>query len=320
MEATMRKKHFPVRRSFAGLIIIFMAGATPLLGQGRFQLEIYGGVSFFNPRDLNLLSRAEEQFNRLIFVERYLGWQGYFINDFPRITNALPVGFRVKYHLSEKLAVSVDMEGFRRTREEAISGSFTYAPSWSLTESKEYAPYRLSLQGLSVMGGLHYRFNAGRYTELEIGAAAGWARATFDFRSTWAYSIDLIAAGFIHSSVDGGTLEGDGQGDGFAAKGMVRLNRALGGRFGLFVETSATYCRLKSFSGSGRETRLGILGETAWEGAWGIKREEVEVSWGSTSISVPTNYWASWTAAQRERDFVLNLSGIRLLLGVYLRL
>jgi hypothetical protein len=316
----MKPNHYPVRRSFVGLIIIIIAGAIPLLGQGRFQLEIYGGVSFLNPRDLNLLSKAEEQFNQLIFVERYLGWQGYFINDFPRISTVVPAGFRVKYHISEKFAVSVDMEGFRRTREEAISGSFTYAPSWSLTEAKEYAPYRLSLQGLSVMGGVHYRFSVGRYTELEIGAAAGWTRATFDFRSTWAYSIDLIAEGFIHSSVDGGTLEGDGKGDGFAAKGMVRLNRALGQRFGFFVETSATYCCLRSLRGSGRETRLGIPGEAAWEGSWGIKREDVEVSWGSTSISVPTNYWEGWTAAQRERDFILDLSGIRLLLGVYLRL
>jgi hypothetical protein len=316
----MKTKPFVVRRSLAGLIIILMAGASPLLGQGRFQLELYGGVSFMNPRDLNLLSKAEEQFNQLVYIERYLGWQGYFINDFPRITNAMPAGIRLKYHLSEKLAVSVEAEGFRRMKELSLSGSFSYAPSWSLTQAKEYAPYRLSLQGLSVMGGLHYKFIVGRYTDLEIGAAAGWTRATFDFRSTWAYSIDLIAEGFIHSSVDGGTLEGDGKGDGFAAKGMFRLNRALGRRFGIFVETSATYCRLKSFNGGGRETRLGIPGETTWEGAWGIKREDIEVSWGSTSISVPTNYWEGWTAAQHERDFILDLSGIRLILGVYVRL
>jgi hypothetical protein len=316
----MKNTLSPVQRSFAGLIIILLAGAIPLLGQGRFQIEIYGGVSYLNPGDLNLISKAEEQYNRLVFVDRYLGWQGYFINDFPRITDAVPAGFRVKYHISEKFAVSIEAEGFRRTRETSISGSFTYAPSWSLTEAKEYSPYHLSLQGLSVAAGLHYRFNVARNTELEVGAAAGWTRAEFNFSSAWAYSIELTTEGFFHSSIDGGTLEGNGKGNGLSAKGMFRLNRALGRRFGLFVETSATYCRLKSFSGSGRETRLGIPGETAWEGAWGIKREDIEVSWGSASISVPTNYWGGWTAAQRERDFVLNLSGIRLLLGLYVRL
>lgn len=316
----MKNMRLPVLRCFIGLIISLLAWTAPLPAQGRFQVEAYGGVSFLNPRDLNLLSKAEEQYNQLLYIERHLGWQGYFINDFPRVSSVIPAGIRIKYHLSEKLAVSVEAEGFRRTREIATSGSFTYAPSWSLVEAKEYAPYGINLQGLSLMGGFHYRFRVGQNTDLEIGAAAGWARAEFDFRSSWVYSIDLRDDGFTHSSIDGGTLEGDGNGDGLAAKGMFRLNRALGRRFGFFVETSATYCRLKSFSGSGRETRLGIPGEIAWDGPWGIKREEVEVSWGSTSIAVPTNYWEGWTAAQRERDFVLNMSGIRLIVGVYLRL
>lgn len=316
----MKIMHFPVRRSLAGSVLILIAFTAPLSAQGRFQLELYGGVSFLKPRDLNLFSKAEEQYNQLLYIERHLGWSGYFINDFPRVSNVYPAGFRVKYHLSEKLAVSVEAEGFHQTKETSISGSFTYAPSWSLSEAKEYSPYRLSLQGYSVMGGLHYRFGVGRATEIEIGTAAGWARAEFDFRSSWAYSIDLRTGDFVHSSIDGGTLEGDGKGDGFVAKGMLRLNRALGRHLGFFVETSAAYCRLKSLSGGGRETRLGIPGETSWEGPWGIKKEVIEVSWGSASISVPTNYWEGWTAAQRERDFVLNLSGVRLLLGVYVRL
>jgi len=86
------------------------------------------------------------------------------------------------------------------------------------------------------------------------------------------------------------------------------------------VETSATYCRLKSVSGNGRETRLGIPGETTWEGNWGIKKEEIEMSWGGTSVSVPTNYWGGWTAAQRERDFSLDLSGLRLVTGLFFRI
>ncbi len=307
-------------RLIIGLLFAVFVCSPLLIGQDRFQFEIYGGISYLSPGDLNLFSKAEEQYNQLLYIERHLGWRGYFINDFPRISNAVPAGFRVKYHVSEKFAVSVEAEGFRRTQEASISGSFTYAPSWSLTEGKDYAPYRLSLRCLSVMGGLHYRISAGRSTELEAGLAGGWSRAEFDFRSTWIYSIGLYADGFTHVSEDGGTLEGDGKGDGFAAKGMLRLNRALGRSFGFFVETSATYCRLKSISGNGRETRLGIPGETNWEGPWGIKREDIEVSWGSDVVFVPTNCWEGWTAAQRDRDFILNLSGLRLILGVYVRL
>ncbi len=315
----MKNFMFPYRRFAVGLVVVLLLCSIPLAGQGRFQVEIYGGFSFLNPRDLNLLSKAEEQYNGLLFVERYLGWQGYFINDFPRITTSFPVGFRLRYQLSGKLAVSVEAEGFRRIRERSISGSFTYTSTWSLTEAKDYAPFRLSLQGMSVMGGVHYTFQAGRHTQLEVGAAAGWTRAEFDFRSTWTYSIELIDPDFVHISEDGGTLEETGKGDGFAAKGMFRLNRALGRRFGFFVETSATYCRLKSFRGSGRETRLGVPGETVWDGPWGVKKEDIEVSWGSASVLVPTNYWEGWVADQRERDFVLDLSAVRLNLGLYVR-
>jgi len=304
----------------AAVLFSMTAFLQPIAGQERFQIEVYGGLSHLNPRDLNLLSKAEEQYNQLLYIERHFGWPGYFINDFPRITSSVPAGFRVKYHISRKISVSVEAEGFRRMREASISGSFSYTPSWSLTEAKDYAPYRMSLQGLSVMGGLYYHFSAGRSTELELGLAGGWSRAEFDFRSAWTYSIGLFAEDFTHISEDGGTLEGDGKGVGFAAKGMLRLNRALGRRFGFFVETSATYCRLKSVSGNGRETRLGIPGETTWEGNWGIKKEEIEMSWGSTSVSVPTNYWGGWTAAQRERDFILDLSGLRLVIGLFFRI
>lgn len=120
--------------------------------------------------------------------------------------------------------------------------------------------------------------------------------------------------------MDGGILEEDGSGNGFMAQAMVRLNRMLGRRIGFFVETAYTYCRMNSVEGSGRETRTGIPGETTWEGTWGIKREEIHVLWGDKEVLVPTNYWGGWTESQRERDFVLDLSGFRLVLGIVFRL
>jgi hypothetical protein len=101
---------------------------------------------------------------------------------------------------------------------------------------------------------------------------------------------------------------------------MLRLNRMLGKRFGFFVETGYNYCRIKSIDGNGRETRIGHPGEETWEGNWGIKKEEIQVPWGDKSVSVPTNYWGAWIDSQRERDFVLDLSGFRLVIGVCFRL
>jgi hypothetical protein len=316
----MNNKKYRTRRITIGLLFLALACSPLLTAQGRFQVELYGGISFLKLGDLNLLSKAEEQYNFTFFIQRLLGYEGYFTNDFPRISDVVPAGFRAKYRLSETFALSLDLEGFRRTREVSFSGTFSYSPSWTEVETREYDPFRLTLRGISVMGGLHYLFRAGRPTEIEVGAAAGWTRAEFNFRSAWTMTIDLISGGFYHSSLDGGALEGDGTGRGPAAKAMVRLNQALGRRFGFFVETAAMYCRLKSIRGGGRETRLGIPGETTWEGTWGIKKEEIEMSWGSAAVSVPTNYWGGWTEAQRERDFILDLSGLRLVVGIFFRL
>lgn len=316
MAGTMRNK----AGKAAAAAVILVAAAIGAGAEDRFRLEAGGGVMFLNPRDLNLLSKAEEQYNYLFFQERFIGVDGYFTNDFPRIFMALPALLRLRCRLNRRFDASVEVEAFRSLAEDRFSGTFEYGPRWKLRTSKAYDPFRLETKAISVLGGLQFRIPAGEFTELELGAAAGWTWAAFDFRSTWTTAIDLTEEGWVYSSsVDGATLEGDGRGSAPAAKLMLRLNRALGRRLGLFVETSAAYCRIKSLSGGGRETRLSIPGETAWEGTWAIKKEAVVMPYDSAEVLVPTNYWEGWTAGQRDRDFALDLSGLRLIAGFYLK-
>jgi hypothetical protein len=289
-------------------------------GTERFQIELYGGISSINSRDFNLFSKAEQQYNDIYFIERLRHYEGYFVNDFPEIREMIPLGLRVRYKTSEKFSFSLGVEGFSRKKEITYEGSFGYSSTTAENHTKRYDPYRLGVSGYSVLGGVHYRLPVGSKTDIEAGAAAGWAKAKFDFISNWSYATSYQGISVSYQSVDGGVLEGDGSGSGFSAQVMLRLNRMLGRRIGFFVETGYTYCRMTSIEGSGRESRIGIPGEMTWEGAWGIKKEEIEVPWGNESVSVPTNYWGAWTEAQRERDFVLDLSGFRLVLGVCFRL
>jgi len=308
-------------RVVAGLFVVLSAGAAGLGAADRFRVEVYGGPMFMNPRDFNLFGRAEEQYNYVLFQERLIGWNsGYFINDFPKMTKALPAGLRLRLKLNGRFDVSVDVEAFRSVEETDVSGTFSYSAGYTLSESKAYNPFRLELQSFSVMGGLQYRIPAGKSTEVEIGAAAGWAWAEFDFLSSWTAALDLTEAGeVISSSVDGATLEGNGKGSAPTAKLMVRLNRALGRRLGFFIETAATYCRIKSLEGGGRETLLGVPGETVWQGTWAIKKDQIVMPYDSATVLVPTNYWEGWVAGQRERDFVLDISGLRLVAGIYVK-
>ena len=293
-----------------------------LAGDERIQIELYGGISYVNPKDFNLLPRSEEQFNDFSFNQRLMYMQGYFINDLRQINSMLPGGLRLKYWISPKLAFSLAVEGFTRRAETTVEGTFKYVqPTWSEALTKKYDPYLLKLSGYALLAGLHYRIPVGSQTDLEFGAAAGWAKADMSFSSTWSHTVNFQAPDYWDFlSVDGGTLEGDGSGNGLMAQGMLRLTRMLGRRLGVFVEAAGTYCRMKSIEGTGRETRLGFPGESTWEGTWGIKKEEIKMSHGEISLSVPTNYWGEWTAAQRERDFILNLSGVRVVFGICIKL
>ncbi len=305
----------------AGLLVALLAGTAGLEAGDRFRIEAYGGLMLMNPRDFNLFGVAEEQYNYILFQERLIGWTtGYFTNDFPRMTQALPAGLRLRYRLNKTFDVSAEVEAFRKVETARITGTFTYDDDYLLTETRAYDPFRLGLKALSVMGGFQCRIAAGKSTEIEFGVEAGWAWAGFDFLSSWVATLDLISGGdVISSSVDGATLAGDGKGSAPAAKLMARLNRALGRRWGFFVETAATYCRIGSFEGSGRETVLDVPGETVWRGTWAVKREEIELPHDSATVLVPTNYWEGWVVGQRERDFRLDISGLRLVAGLYLR-
>jgi hypothetical protein len=294
--------------------------SIPLAGKERFQVELFGGISFVNPSDFNLLSQAEQQYNDIYFIQRLRYYSGYFVNDFPKIRETIPAGLRLKYSISDKLSFSLGLEGFIRKKEKSIEGSFGYVSTASENHTKIYDPYRLGLSGYSVLVGAHYLIPLGIKTDIELGASAGWTFADIEFYSNWSYRAVYQGASLSYDSVDEGVLEGNGSGDGFEAQAMLRLNRMIARRLGFFVETAYTHCRLKSIEGTGSETRTGLARESSWEGTWGIKKEEIRVRWGSADVYVPTNYWGGGIAAQRERDFVLDLSGFRLVVGFYLRL
>ena len=155
------------KAAVAGVLILIVANAVGLAAGDRFRIEAFGGLMLMNPGDLNLLGRAEEQYNYILFQERLIGWtSGYFTNDFPKITNAVPVGLRLRFGLSRRLDASIEMEAIRKTEAVGIAGEFSYSEGYTLTESKAYDPYRVGIGIVAVTGGIQYRLAAGRSTEI----------------------------------------------------------------------------------------------------------------------------------------------------------
>ena len=318
MRTTISKKIIVL----VGLVCMCLALPVDVPAKDRLRIEVYGGMSFLNPKDLNMLSKAEEEYTDVYFIQRQLYKQGYFVNEFPRIFSAFPAGLRLKYRFAKKLFFSIGVEGFYQKVKDSLEGTMSYSGTdWFDNQTKTYDPFQIGLSGYSALAGLHLSFPIKGSTELEIGGAAGWTWGQFDFTNTWAHTIHFwIEDYWEFRSQDGGTLTGDGSGNGFTARVMLRLNRSLGKRLGFFVEASGTTCRLKSLFGGGSETRLGIPGEATWEGTWGIKKEDLDFEGQSKSIKVPSNYWEGWPADQRDRDFSLNLSRVQFVIGFYIRL
>ena len=65
------KKINALKHRILGLLICSLAFLPAALsGADRFQIELYGGISFVDPTDLNLFSKAEQQYKEIYFIER----------------------------------------------------------------------------------------------------------------------------------------------------------------------------------------------------------------------------------------------------------
>ena len=65
----------------ACLLAILLIFPPMSLSEEKFQIELFGGVSYINPKDFNLLSKAEQQYNDIYFIDHLRGLRGYFVND-----------------------------------------------------------------------------------------------------------------------------------------------------------------------------------------------------------------------------------------------
>ena len=120
---------------------------TILTASERFQVELYGGISFINPKDFNLFSQAEKHYNDIYFIEYLRSYDGYFVNEFPEMREVIPAGLRLRYYISEKFSFSLGFEGFTQTKEKTFEGFFGYSSTNTENYTKRYDPYQRGKDG-----------------------------------------------------------------------------------------------------------------------------------------------------------------------------
>jgi hypothetical protein len=317
--------------------------AAPAVGAsqesgGRLQIEIFGGFSTLNPKDLN--GRAEydrlyEDFYTELRYGYYHNIYGNFVTysgtvdgEFNEIKQALPVGLRLKYELSPALSVSLGFKYLSSRKDSQV----TYQYDVRLVEPdavqfydeftlfQENSPYSISVKAYVPMVGVHYRLGKIRFLNLEAFLAAGPMFASCEFMRR-RYSSSLDSYEYL-TEVDS-SMEMIGKGTGLAVEAGLQLNLRLVKHVYLLIEGGYAYQLAWNIKGPGsaetttRDSNMtGYTDSTAWDGQWTMDEGCLENEWGRFPYSYPTGQ----PGTGYRSDFNLNLSGAQVRLGLSFRL
>jgi hypothetical protein len=306
-----------------------LSADPPRAGGGfpRFRLELSAGNAWVDPTDLNLLAEADDRyqefsyetyFDHLVRNGQMRSWSRTGSGERRRVTVAPLLELRLKYFLFDSLAVSA---GFRYARgggsQELVAAYFRNELSGEqYVETLTVSPYRLSAAAGQASVGLHYSRNLGRSITAEGYLAAGVARASLRYQSSWTYSWVIHGPNYTWTPYDSaGLLEMDGKGTSFCWEAGARLEMPVAGALRAFLEGGYARQVADSLSGGGREV-LGSWSES-WEGPWRIRNETVTAPWGTLDLRAPSNRPRE---SGETAPFRLDLSGLRLRLGLSLAL
>lgn len=295
----------------------------------KLQVELYGGINFLDPSDLNLFVSHDNRmqnffydsyFNHLVAIGQIQSWSKNQGEERREIRQSYPIGGRIKYYLSESVALSV---GFKyMSGQQSQDLSFQYfrheLSGERYNESITYLPFSLSAKAYVPALGLHIQKILKNALVLEGFVSGGPLFAQCLYFTEWSY--EWVTEGSNYSYITystTGILEEKGSGTGIALDLGARLSYPIIRSLAIFAEASYAFQAVKSISGPGREERDGR--SLTWDGTWSIKSETAAAPWGELETEFPTSHWPNNSEENKVKGFELDLSGFQLRLGVSLR-
>lgn len=310
---------------------------APLTGsiqkRGVVQLEIHGGMMALNPSDLNLRADYEEK-HAEFYNDQYYAYHkaagriSQFTRSaeggFARITNALPFGFRLRFNLGRRAALSLGLKYMLKTQTSEKTffntAEWTGSSVWFETVQEEVKPLTLRLEGIVPQLGVHYAVIASD-VDLEAYLLGGLVFSKGEYSLEWDYIYE-DGWNYSHSHK---TIDEQGQGTGLSLESGLRVTFHFGGHGGAFIEGGYAYQPVDRLKGPGRSeyTRESNTGSIPpermdWTGDWIIKQQTCREVWGTMSFQYPSNYGDDISSyILKVRDFRLNLSGFQVRLGFF---
>jgi hypothetical protein len=304
----------------------------------KLQLELFGGFSTLNPKDLN--GRAEydqlyEDFYTELRYSYYRGNYGNFVTysgqvdgEFNKIKQGLPIGLRLKYELTPALSVSLGFKYLSSRQDSQVTYQYDVrlvAPDAvqfydEFILFQENSPYSISVKAYVPMVGIHYKLGQIRCLNLEGFLAAGPMFASCEFmRRRYANSLDS----YEYLTEQDSSLEMKGSGTGLILEAGLQVNLKLVKNIYLLVEGGYAYQMAWNIEGPGsaetttRDSNMdGYTDSAAWDGRWTMVEGYLENEWGRFPYSYPTGQPGTGNAP----DFRLDLSGAQVRLGLSFRL
>ncbi len=297
--------------------------------EDRWRIEIFGGFSRINPKDLNLRATFDDMYN-IFYADDYFQYQTdqaeivSFVKTSKGKANflrhSIPLGIRLRYGVNHWLDLSFGFTYFTGARESSFRNSFEVIENDGPTVlyTDEFLNYTLSAKGYIPSVGIHLGKRITPSLRLEGFLTGGPLFAECMYFMNWNSGWPVSGTSGDFGNLKEGILEENGSGIGLALQGGARLDFDFAKHYGLLIEGGYAYQTVSGVSGPG--TRSLTSHRDSWEGEWSMKQDIKVQPWGTARFLWPSNAWELFEGTWwRARDFELDLSGFQFRIGLYYR-
>jgi hypothetical protein len=282
----------------------------------RFQVEIFGGLTFVDPADLNLRPEYDRQYleDQRNYYKYYYpsAQQGFPSGDFEKLQSVIPFGLGLRYRLSRFFSLSLGFKYFSRNQASQVTARFTALGSRPYDLDFEYSPYSISASGYSPYLGVYFSFRSSRRVNFEVFLSGGplFAKCRYQVWTRRFYSRNNRVYRANETF-----LELLGKSTGLSLSTGARINARVMGPIQVFCEGGYSFQSTKNLNGEGSFTYYVYTGPNTkevsdqlnWEGYWGVKESQ-------GFAPLPSNEWEK--NDPRVGEFTLDLSGVFLQFGL----
>ncbi len=299
----------------------------------KLQIDVFGFGMTLRENSLNKILEAQSE-RQGFYYNGYLSylysksvlksWTESVDSEWKGLSSTFPLGARVKYNISEHVMLSVGAEVVSSKATTDITGIYDrkYTDDTSDRLSYEFKPFQITVRGWAPLLGFHIYQPATENWSAEGAVFAGPLFGRVVAESAWiergvVSDFNEAAPRLDPARTDQGSYRMEGTGLGFCLEAQAQLSYDFARNLGIFAAINVGYRTVPKLSGPGRAVRDGVT--TEWDGEWGKRKTTVTRAWGTLTTEAPSNDWTTDPAAVRTGDFSLDLSGIWIGGGLFVR-